>query len=163
MMLLSSQPELPIGKPKRNYPLSHLVYWCDACQHPVWSSEVGRCPQCEAPLRYLTTDARPVFARERRILQFYGHGPLTTEAVWRSSKNRFYYVNGKPVALPNAATLKEDLPAIADYIRDSNHYDTLDRQLIEAYRRQLEVNRPHLAAIEDEAFQFVQHAILSSA
>lgn len=136
-----------------------MLYWCDACRLPVVALQPGSCPQCQSALRYLTTDARPVFARERRILQFYGHGPLTTESVWRSSKNRFYYVDGKSIALPNAAQLKDDLPAIAEYIRDSNHYDTLDQHLIQDYRRQLEANRPYLLALEDEAFQFVQHAV----
>ena len=50
----------------------------------------------------------------------------------------------------------KDLPAIADYIRDSDHYDALDQQLILDYQRQLEVNRSHLLALEDEAFQFIQ-------
>ena len=120
--------------------MSHLFHWCDVCQHPVWAAEASLCPQCQSSLHYLTTDARPVFAHERRILQFYGHGPLTTESVWRSSKNRIYYVNGKAIALPNTTRLKDDLTAIAEYIRDSNHHDSLDQQLILDYHWQLDVN-----------------------
>ena len=131
--------------------------WCTVCQYPVFTIN-NQCPKCKSVLKYLTSDARPVFARERRILQFYGHGPLTMDAVWRSSKSRFYFINGESVTLPNAAQIKEDLPAIAEYIRDSDHYDALDAQLIEAYRQQLLVNETHLHAIEDEAFQFVNHA-----
>lgn len=63
----------------------------------------SECAECKAELVYLTTDVRPVFARERRILQFYGHGPLTTAVVWRGSKNHAYYINGKPVSLYFAA------------------------------------------------------------
>ncbi|NJN98338.1 MAG: phosphoadenosine phosphosulfate reductase family protein [Anaerolineales bacterium] len=110
-------------------------------------------------MRYLTTDLRPVFARERRILQFYGHGPLTTDAVWRSSKSRYYYINGQTISLPLAEQVKEDLPAIAEYIRSSHHYDTLDQQLIQDYQRQLQPNLVHLLDLEDEAFQFIQHAL----
>src|SRR5205807_4304799 len=105
--------------------------------------------------KYLANNARPVFARERRILQFYGYGPLTRDAVWRASKSRYYYINGKQVTLPDAEKLKKDLSAIADYIRDSNHYDALDQQLIHDYQKQLKVNRQHLLALEDEAFQFI--------
>lgn len=135
------------------------IFWCDSCNHPIKTTKVISCPICSAKLRYLTTDIRPVFARERRILQFYGYGPLTTESVWRSSKSRYYYINGKSVTLPEMAQLKEDLPTIAEYIRSSNHYDTLDKQLIQDYQRQLEVNRSHLLELEDEAFQFTQHAV----
>ena len=111
--------------------------WCHNCQQPVYAPEKTPCPTCGRHTKYLTTDARPVFARERRILQFYGHGPLTTDAVWRSSKSRFYYINGESVSLPSSADLKDALPAIADFIRDSQHYDALDEQLIADYRRQL--------------------------
>ena len=136
------------------------IYWCDPCNHPLKTIEASSsCPTCGERMRYLTTDVRPVFARERRILQFYGHGPLTQDKVWRSSKSRYYYINGQAVTLPGVAQLKEDLPIIADYIRDSNHYDTLDKQLIQDYRQQLELNRPHLLDLEDEAFHFIQHAV----
>ena len=115
-----------------------------------------RCPVCKTRLRYLTTDIRPVFARERRILQFYGYGPLTTDAVWRSSKGRSYYINGQAVALPKAERLKHDLPAIANYINDSDHYDALDEQLIADYRHQLTLNQGHLKALENEAIEFIK-------
>ncbi len=136
-----------------------LFHWCATCEHPVYTSRGNGCPTCGGTLKYLATDARPVFARERRILQFYGHGPLTRDAVWRASKSRYYYINGKQVTLPDSEKLRKDLPAIADYISDSDHYDALDQSLIRDYRRQLEVNRSHLLALEDEAFQFVQHAV----
>ncbi|MCA9995237.1 MAG: phosphoadenosine phosphosulfate reductase family protein [Anaerolineales bacterium] len=139
--------------------MESVFNWCHHCQHPVYAPEGAICPTCNHRTKYLTTDARPVFARERRILQYFGHGPLTNEAVWRSGKSRFYYINGESASLPSSAELKDQLPAIARYIRDSYHYDSLDEQLIQDYRRQLKVNINHLRAIEDEAFQFVNHAV----
>ncbi len=136
-----------------------VLNWCSQCQHPIFAPENAICPVCQSQTRYLTTDARPVFARERRILQYFGFGPLTTDAIWRSGKSRFYYINGESVSLPNSAEIKDHLPAIAEYIRDSQHYDSLDEQLIHDYRRQLQANINHLRAIEDEAFQFVNHAV----
>ncbi|MCC6602818.1 MAG: phosphoadenosine phosphosulfate reductase family protein [Anaerolineae bacterium] len=135
-----------------------VLNWCNHCEHPVYGAQNSKCPICNEELKYLTTDGRPVFARERRILQYFGHGPLTTDSVWRSSKSRFYFINGESVSLPGSAEMKDHLPAVAEYIRDSNHYDSLDEQLILDYRRQLEVNRPHLNALEDEAMQFIDHA-----
>ena len=84
-----------------------LFHWCATCQHPVYTSQGNNCPICGEKLKYLATDARPVFARERRILQFYGHGPLTTDAVWRGSRSRYYYINGEQITLPGSAEIKE--------------------------------------------------------
>lgn len=137
------------------------VYWCESCQSIFKSdTENGKktlsCIYCDAQARYLTTDVRPVFARERRILQFYGHGPLLTEQVWRSSKSTNYYIDGKTVVLPNFEKLKSDLAAIGDFIADSDHYDAVDERLIEEYRRRLHPNRAYLNSLEDEAFRFIQ-------
>ena len=140
------------------------IYWCDNCQLIFKAVTNARlrtlpCVHCGQDTQYLTTDVRPVFARERRILQFYGHGPLLTEQVWRSSKAPNYYVNGKSVRLPEGQQLKEDLPAIGDFIADSDHYDSVDKRLLLEYRTVLDANRTHLNALEDEAFNFINRCV----
>jgi phosphoadenosine phosphosulfate reductase len=140
------------------------IYWCDNC-HAVFkaSSQTEKksfpCVHCGTASKYLSTDVRPVFARERRILQFYGHGPLLTEQVWRSSKSTNYFIDGNSVSLPPSDKLKDDLPTIADYIADSDHYDAVDIRLIAEYKQALEINRPYLNSLEDEAFTFVQKTV----
>ena len=114
------------------------------------------CPRCGCRTRYLTTDVRPVFARERRILQFYGYGHLVDRAVWKSSKSKYYYIDGESVALPDIEQVRANLPAIAEFIRDSDHYDSLDQQLIVDYRQALEINSAYLDQLEDKAFAFIQ-------
>ncbi len=137
------------------------IHWCDRCNRPIKTSELQKCPGCGDKLRYLTTDARPVFARERRILQFYGYGHLAEAAVWKSSKSKFYFIDGRSVALPNADQVKADLPAIAAYINDSDHYDALDRQLLSAYRQALahSYTQDHLNALEQKADKFVRETV----
>jgi len=138
------------------------VYWCDNCQ-AVFKAKTARqvksvlCAHCGNESAYLTTDVRPVFSRERRILQFYGHGPLLTEQVWRSSRSVNYYINGKTVRLPQSEVLKADLPAIGDFIADSDHYDAVDEKLLVDYQRALEANRAYLSDLEDASFQYIQH------
>jgi phosphoadenosine phosphosulfate reductase len=140
------------------------IYWCDNCK-AVFKAETEKqaktlaCVNCGTDARYLTTDVRPVFSRERRILQFYGHGPLLTEQVWRSSKSTAYFINGDSVRLPQAEQLKEDLAAIGSFIGDSNHYDAVDEQLIEDYYYALRNNRIYLNELEDEAFRFIQNTV----
>lgn len=136
------------------------IFWCSRC-HGVFKAtteqQVKSCPcnNCGSDAKYLSTDVRPVFARERRILQFYGHGPLLTEQIWRSSRATSYFINGELVRLPGAEQLKSDLAAIGNFIADSDHYDAVDEQLLKHYQAVLEINRARLNALEDEAFQFV--------
>lgn len=132
------------------------IYWCPACRTPITQLEPGFCPSCNSETRYLTTDVRPVFSRERRILQFYGYGPLVDIPVWRASKARTYYIDGASVTLPESEQLKRDLPAISEFILASDHYDAIDKQIIAAYQQSLEVNRTHLNDLEDQAFTFIQ-------
>lgn len=137
------------------------IYWCDECNYPIKTSELQFCPCCGEKLRYLTTDIRPVFARERRILQFYGFGHLANVPVWKSSKSKFYYISGESVSLPNTERIRADLPTIAAYINDSDHYDALDKQLIEDYQKALanSYTQGHLNALEREADKFVMDTV----
>ena len=41
--------------------------------------------------------------------------------------------------LPVSATLQADLPAIGDFIADSDHYDRVDEELLIKYREVLQV------------------------
>ncbi len=137
------------------------IYWCDNCNHPIKTKELHYCPACGHKLRYLTTDVRPVFARERRILQFYGYGHLVDAAVWKSSKSKSYFISGQSASLPNAEQVKADLPAIANYISDSDHYDALDEQLVKDYREALTLGytQDYLNALEKKADKFVKKVV----
>jgi len=138
------------------------IFWCFSCNCPIAALEAPTCNICGSKTKYLTTDIRPVFARERRILQYYYPDfNAFTDSVWKSSKAKSYFVNGNTKALPAAETLKEDLPAIADFIKvyEPEFYDQADElTIIPSYIWALEANRVYLAALEDDAFDFIQKA-----
>lgn len=135
--------------------MSQAIYWCDKCLAPIaYASRT--CPQCGQELRPLTIDIRPVFARERRILEFYGYGDLSEAVVWKGSHTQYYYINGQTVEAPRIAQLKDDLLALRIYMNEAEHYDELDRHLIASYRQKLEVNQPYLASLESEAMVFIE-------
>ena len=104
----------------------------------------------------MAADLRPVLARERRILEFCGLGDLSDAIVWRGSRNAYYYIDGQPVEAPSIARLREDLSALRAYLDGADHYDALDKRLIARYRQVLEVSRPYLASLENEAIDFTQ-------
>lgn len=142
---------------------SPRVFWCDRCLAPLVvagrSSLAKHCPTCGSELRYLATDIRPVFARERRILQFYGHDLSQGAIVWKSGSSPHYNVDGTSVCLPVDRELKSDLPAIAAFIAAQDGYDELDDQLLQVYARQFQGSRLRLSSLEDEALQFIQQAV----
>jgi len=104
----------------------------------------------------MATDIRPVFARERRLLEFYGQGDLSDAIIWRGSHNRYYYINGQPIEAPTFTQLKDDLSVLRTHLNESDHYDALDEKLITHYRQALEVNRPCLTSLESEAIEFIE-------
>jgi len=135
--------------------MSQLIHWCDKCLVPiVYASQ--NCPRCGQELRPLTFDIRPVFARERRILEFYGCGDLSDAVVWRGSRSQYYYINGQAIEAPRIDQLKEDLSALRVYMNEADHYDELDKHLIADYRQKLEVNLPYLVSLENEAMAFIE-------
>lgn len=73
-----------------------LIYWCKKCNIPIIKKqgEDLTCPCCGTPLKYLTTDIRPVFPEERLLIEILLNKPLEflEKSVWAS--NNRYYVNG---------------------------------------------------------------------
>jgi phosphoadenosine phosphosulfate reductase len=104
----------------------------------------------------LASDIRPVFSRERRILEFYEDRDLSKAVVWRGSHSAYYYVDGESVRAPTIAELRETLPALQDYVDAVDHYDVLDKQILTRYHRAMEVNRSNLGVLESEAMEFTQ-------
>lgn len=137
------------------------IYSCDACQAAVPGSTTRgatqHCPNCHSELHHLTTDVRPVFARERCILEFYGHESLSSAVVWRGSHNQYYYINGQSVEAPSISQMQDDLPALRAYLNATEHCDTLDKQLIVEYRHLLatDANLDYLKTRTNEAMSFV--------
>lgn len=139
------------------------VYWCARCKSPIWALDRPGCLACgSSELKYLSTDVRPVFARERCILEFYSRKPLDKATVWRASKSAYYYVDGQAVAAPSSERLMRDLPDIARYLAAADGYDALDEQLIEGYRESLKNSRTHLNGLECEAINFIKEVASES-
>lgn len=136
------------------------MFWCTnttATYPRAKTSGLGpQCSNCHSGLQDLTTDVRPVFARERRILEFYGHAGVTEAVVWRGSRNQYYYADGKQIQAPSISDLKHDLPSLRSYLAQFDDHDAMDICLLARYREVLESHRSDLNALEREAFEFIQ-------
>ena len=93
--------------------MESTIYWCAKCNVPTWSDV---CPQCGSATEYIATDMRPVFPKERLLLELLLETPLKYlhDSVWFGGGR--YIVNGKPIRLSskvcdkaNIEQLQEDL------------------------------------------------------
>lgn len=129
-----------------------LIRWCNTCGKVVLTEA---CPHCNRTAIPLTADIRPVFARERRILEFYGYTLPPKAVIWRRTHAPFYYVEGIPIKAPPLDELRRDLSALRLYLEQVDQYDVLDQELLTRYREAVEPCRSYLRVLEAEAFEFI--------
>lgn len=128
------------------------VYWCDECNIPVWDD---LCPLCGKAGRAIATDLRPVFPRERLLLELLTTKPLCyrDSSVWFGSGR--YIVDGRPVRLSSALWQKTDPAALRREI------DRLAGEAC-AFEKYIalwtQANRARCEAITSEAMLAIQEA-----
>lgn len=150
----------PICGEKTVEDIPTFVYWCDDCKVPVMQdvhqADLGVCPRCGKPMKYLTTDIRPVFPGERLLIEILlNKKPYkwANDSVW--ALNNRYYVNGKAVALP--AKLFKEANAdkyikLLDQYKKDNPTEGFDKY-IDIF---VEANRTRLNYLIDEAHTFIK-------
>lgn len=138
------------------------VYWCEDCQVPVMQeitqADKGICPRCGKLMQYLSADIRPVFPKERLLIEILlKKKPYewSEKSVWAS--NNRYYINGKSISLPSKL-FKE---ANADgYIEQLHKYeDKYPHKFFDTNIKAFtEANRMRLDYLIDEAHCFIKRA-----
>lgn len=138
------------------------VYWCENCRVPVMQeitqADKGICPRCGKPMKYMATDIRPVFPKERLLMEILlKKKPYqwAKDSVWAS--NNRYYINGKSIALPSKLFKEANADTYIEQLHkyeDNNPRDYFDRN-IEAFT---EANETRLNYLIDEAHRFIKKA-----
>ena len=100
----TNENKCPICGEKTTEDVPTEVYWCDECKIPVMQeisqADKGICPRCGKPMKYMSADIRPVFPKERLLIEILlKKKPYqwAESSVWAS--NNRYYINGKSFAL----------------------------------------------------------------
>ena len=72
---------------------SSVIYYCHHCNAP---SFYETCPVCGGKCNPIGTDVRPVFARERLLIECLEGNPMkyAGKAVWNACNNT-YYIDGE--------------------------------------------------------------------
>jgi phosphoadenosine phosphosulfate reductase len=138
------------------------VYWCDDCKVPVMQeitqADKGICPRCGKPMKYMSADIRPVFPKERLLIEILlKKKPYqwAESSVWAS--NNRYYINGKSIALPSKLFKEANADGYIEQLHkyeDANPHEFFDAN-IKAFT---EANRMRLDYLIDEAHRFIKKA-----
>lgn len=137
------------------------VYYCTHCHTPIIKrindAQKDICPLCQEKMKYLTADLRPVFPEERRLLELLLNKEpysLRRASVW-ANKNR-YYIDGKGKPVTNSIYTAADVEKLRQALAESrmDEYDETFQRQVELF---VQANREHLAALIEEAHDFIRH------
>ena len=136
------------------------VYWCNECQVPVMQeitqADKGICPRCGKPMKYMSADIRPVFPKERLLVEILlKKKPYqwAERSVWAS--NNRYYINGKSIALSSKLFKEADADGYIEQLHkyeDANPHDFFDTNI----KTFTEANKMRLDYLIDEAHRFIK-------
>lgn len=135
------------------------VYYCNRCNVPILiesDKENNKCTLCNEELRYIGSDARPVYPEERLMLEASIGEPLKylKDDVWNIKGNK-YLVNGKFLKLQVKDIVSNDankVRALIEKYTKNNTYEYFNIYM----DKFIKANKYRLSLITDEAYNYVQ-------
>lgn len=135
------------------------VFYCDKCKVPILvekNEKLNKCNKCNSNIRYVSTDARPVYPEERLMLEVSLGEPLKyiEDDVW-NIKGSKYLINGKILNIQVRDIIKNNPDKVRAIIKEyecKNTYEHFNRHV----KKFSEVNKYRLSLITDEACNYVQ-------
>ena len=132
------------------------IFYCDKCQCPSFSD---RCEHCHSKCKKIGSDVRPVFAKERLLLEALLGEPFkyAGSSIWCVGANN-YIVDGKKVKLSFQDLRKKDPQIIIPILKkheDANAFyveHDFDNKFIKTF---IASNENHLRIISDEAINYI--------
>lgn len=130
------------------------VYWCNDCNIPILINKEQKmcCPLCGGKLRLLTTDVRPVFPQEIKLMELLtgNEGKFMNKSVWKGRTT--YYIDGKPFKISNETIRGADVEFLRKKLIRAKPNEMYFNHIIEKF---ISANREHLKHITDEALQYI--------
>ena len=134
------------------------IYYCDNCKTAILVDDNGKeekCTLCDSKIRYVASDARPVYPEERLMLESSLGEPLkyVEDDVW-NLKGSKYLVNGKVLDIQLKNIVSSDPKVVRESIKkysDRNTYKYFNKHI----EKFIEANKYRLNIITDEACNFV--------
>ncbi len=134
---------------------NHVIFWCGECNTPYRGLN-NICAICNNVGDRLTTDLRPVFARERAILEYFKINCFENKSVWTNSRSRIYYIDGKKERLPTYAEYRDKSDEIRDFIIEKNDYlEELDKKIMDDYLDLFQSSKIYMNRIITDSHDFI--------
>jgi len=126
---------------------NHRIFWCNKCNVPLFAQ---KCPLCGQRTYYCSTDLRPVFEEEKRMLSRKLNVLLPADIFY--NHRRLIY-NGKTLLSFSAKNgglfIRNDYSNRFNHINYNSSFDFLIKQTLKA-------NMEALTCLENEAINFIQ-------
>ena len=132
------------------------IFYCDVCHCPTYSDT---CEQCHSKCRKIGSDVRPVFAKERLLLETLLGEPFkfAKSSVWCVGANN-YVIDGKKVKLPFLDFRHKDPEEIIRVLKQNEEQNSVlvkhdfDNEFVKAF---ILSNESRLKTISDEAMNYI--------
>lgn len=138
--------------------LSSEIYYCNHCNAPSFTEE---CNECHSKCKKIGSDLRPVFAKERLLIETLLDKPMAFagKAVWASNSS-FYWIDGEKIKI-NLSDLRKKNPdeiieEINKHANENSVYEEED-EINEHIRQFVKINNYRLSSITDEACTYIKN------
>ena len=138
--------------------LSSEIYYCKKCNAPSFYEE---CSACHSKCEKVGSDIRPVFAKERLLLEVLLDKPMAYagRAVWSTSSNT-YLIDGEKLRVNLSDLRKKDpekiIMQLKGYESENTQYEETDTTNTHI-KRFIELNAYRLSSLTDEATNYIRH------
>ena len=142
---------------KRAELLKTEIFYCEHCKVPTYDE---KCPECGNKCIKIGTDVRPVFAKERLLLEVLLNEPFkfANHSVWCVGANN-YVIDGNKMKMPFADFRKKDPQEIISELKkhEQRNQTYIDSDFDNIYIKNfIKCNANHLNIITDEAIDYIR-------
>lgn len=138
--------------------LSSEVYYCKECNSPCFNDT---CEKCHSKTIKIGSDIRPVFAKERLLLEALEGEPFkyANKSIWCTGGNH-YLIDGIKKSFNFVEFRKKDSNTIIKALKENEEENLkyekkdLDNKFINSF---IECNKQHLNEITDEAINYIKN------
>ncbi len=135
------------------------VYYCDKCKTPILIEENNKsnaCTICNRDVRYIASDARPVYPEERLMLEATIGEPLKyiKDDIW-NIKGSKYLINGQVLNIQVKDFVKADANKVRSIINEYENRNTYEF-FYKNIKRFNAANKYRLNLITDEACNYIE-------
>lgn len=155
--LICETSTCPICEQRANLYKSE-IYYCDHCNAPSFNKI---CPVCHHACSKIGSDLKPVFAKERLLIEILLGKPMAFagKAVWNTTSNT-YWIDGKKQKISIKEMIKTDpkyvIEQLKKYEEENQLYVDTDTTN-EHIKKFIEVNRYRLNIISTESIDYIKN------